>query len=46
VRVELPDEPPQLTPAAARVLLRILIKAHAAQTARQAVGNGREGDRP
>lgn len=27
--MELPDEPPQLTPAAARALLRILLKAHA-----------------
>jgi hypothetical protein len=31
VRLELPAEPPELTPAAARALLRILIKAHAAQ---------------
>src|SRR5450755_3017579 len=29
VRVILPDEPPRLTPAAARVLLRILLKAWA-----------------
>jgi hypothetical protein len=29
VRVVLPDEPPRLTPEAARVLLRILLKAHA-----------------
>jgi hypothetical protein len=28
VRVILPDEPPRLTPGAARALLRILIKAH------------------
>jgi hypothetical protein len=28
VRVILPDEPPPLNPAAARVLLRILLKAH------------------
>ena len=28
VRVVLPDEPPRLTPEAARVLLRILLKAH------------------
>ena len=28
VRVVLPDEPPRLTPEAARPLLRILIKAH------------------
>jgi hypothetical protein len=27
-RVVLPDEPPRLTPEAARVLLRILLKAH------------------
>jgi hypothetical protein len=29
IRVEFPDEPPVLTPGAARVLLRILLKAHA-----------------
>jgi hypothetical protein len=29
IRVLLPDEPPRLTPAAARALLRILLKAHA-----------------
>ncbi len=29
IRVILPDEPPVLTPGAARVLLRILVKAHA-----------------
>jgi hypothetical protein len=28
LRVILPDEPPRLNPAAARALLRILIKAH------------------
>ena len=28
IRVDLPDEPPTLTPEAARALLRILIKAH------------------
>jgi hypothetical protein len=28
IRVILPDEPPPLNPAAARVMLRILIKAH------------------
>jgi len=28
VRVVLPDEPPRLTPEAARPLLRILLKAH------------------
>ncbi len=28
VRVVLPDGPPRLTPEAARVLLRILLKAH------------------
>jgi hypothetical protein len=28
IRLDLPDEPPRLTPQAARVLLRILIKAH------------------
>lgn len=29
IRVDLPGEPPRLTPEAARVLLRILLKAHA-----------------
>ncbi len=29
IRVILPDEPPGLTPGAARALLRILLKAHA-----------------
>jgi hypothetical protein len=29
VRVVMPDEPPRLNPEAARVLLRILLKAHA-----------------
>jgi hypothetical protein len=29
IRVIMPSEPPQLTPAAARMLLRILIKARA-----------------
>jgi hypothetical protein len=29
--VVLPDEPPALTPAAARVLLRVLVKARARQ---------------
>jgi hypothetical protein len=43
VRVVLPDEPPTLTPAAARALLRVLLKAHAAQTARQAANSGQEG---
>ena len=28
IRVILPDEPPRLNPAAARALLRILLKAH------------------
>jgi hypothetical protein len=28
VRVDLPDEPPRLTPGAAAALLRILLKAH------------------
>jgi hypothetical protein len=35
VRMILPDEPPTLTPAAARALLRVLLKAHAETTARQ-----------
>lgn len=29
IRVILPEEPPRLTPGAARALLRILVKAHA-----------------
>jgi hypothetical protein len=41
--VVLPGEPPRLTPGAATALLRILIKAHAAQTARQAADSGPEG---
>ena len=44
VRVVLPDEPPLLTPAAARALLRVLLKAHAAQTAQQAADSGQEGN--
>ena len=43
VRVVLPDEPPQLTPAAARALLRVLLKAHAAQTDQPAATSGPEG---
>jgi hypothetical protein len=43
VRVVLPDEPPTLTPAAARALLRVLIKAHAAQSDEQAATGGPEG---
>ncbi|HLI40230.1 MAG TPA: hypothetical protein VKV35_01100 [Streptosporangiaceae bacterium] len=39
----LPDEPPRLTPAAARALLRVLLKAHAAQSAQEAAASGREG---
>jgi hypothetical protein len=38
--VEVPDEPPVLTPAAARALLRVLLKAHAAQTGHQAAPDG------
>jgi hypothetical protein len=37
--VILPGEPPALTPAAARALLRVLVKAHAAQ---QAATSGQE----
>jgi hypothetical protein len=33
--VILPDEPPRLTPAAARILLRILLKAQAAEHERR-----------
>jgi hypothetical protein len=43
VRVVLPDEPPRLTPAAARALLRVLLKAHAAQNDEQAADSGQEG---
>jgi hypothetical protein len=39
VQVELPEEPPQLTPEAALALLRVLLKARAAR-------RGKEGDRP
>jgi hypothetical protein len=39
VRVVLPDEPPALTPAAARALLRILLKARAETTGRQGTGD-------
>jgi hypothetical protein len=41
VRVVLPDESPRLTPAAARALLRVLVKAHAAQ---QTADSGQEGN--
>ena len=44
VRVVLPDEPPRLTPAAARALLRVLLKAHAAQTSQEVAANGQEGN--
>jgi hypothetical protein len=40
VRVIVPDEPPRLTPAAARTLLRILLKAHSA------LNDQEGGDRP
>src|SRR5512142_449287 len=43
VRAVLPDEPPLLTPAAARALLRVLLKAHAAQNDQKAAGSGPEG---
>ncbi len=43
VRVMLPDEPPRLTPAAARALLRVLLKAHAAQNNEHAATSGPEG---
>jgi hypothetical protein len=43
VRVVLPDESPRLTPAAARALLRVLLKAHAAQNDEQATTSGPEG---
>jgi hypothetical protein len=44
--VELPDELPPLIPEAARALLRILLKAHAAQNDQQAAPGGQEGSRP
>ena len=44
VRVVLPDEPPTLTLAAARALLRVLLKAHAAQNDEQAATSGQEGE--
>jgi hypothetical protein len=43
VRVVLPDEPPQLNPAAARALLRILLKAWTAED--QAAGDERRENR-
>lgn len=43
IRVALPDEPPTLTPAAARALLRVLLKAHAAQSDEQAADSSQEG---
>jgi len=43
VRVVLPDEPPTLTPAAAQALLRVLLKAHAAQSDEQTADSGQEG---
>jgi hypothetical protein len=43
VRVVLPDEPPTLTPAAARALLRVLLKARTAQNDEQAATSGPEG---
>jgi hypothetical protein len=42
--VILPDEPPRLTPAAARILLRILLKAWVTQD-QQADGHEREESR-
>jgi hypothetical protein len=36
IRVILPDEPPPISPAAARVLLRILARASAGDQERQA----------
>lgn len=37
-----PGMPPALNPAAARALLRVLLKAHAAQTGQQGAGSGQE----
>ncbi|HEY7146978.1 MAG TPA: hypothetical protein VH637_22255 [Streptosporangiaceae bacterium] len=42
VEVILPEEPPELTPAAARALLKILMKAYEEQVANE----GRSGARP
>ncbi|MGI8451159.1 MAG: hypothetical protein ACR2MP_29040 [Streptosporangiaceae bacterium] len=39
----LPPEPPRLSPAAARALLRVLLKAHAAQSEQLAAVGGQEG---
>jgi hypothetical protein len=38
ITVVLPPEPPELTPGAARALLRILVKAHEKQTEQQEAG--------
>lgn len=38
IAIQLPGEPPPLTPGAARALLRILIKAHARLAARDETG--------
>lgn len=40
IRVIMPSEPPRLTPGAARVLLRILIKARARLSEEQGVEDG------
>jgi len=42
VKVILPEEPPELTPAAARAPLKILMKAYEEQVAKE----GRSGARP
>jgi hypothetical protein len=44
VRLVLPAEPPVLNPAAARALLRILLKAHAAQEGANQMTDARTGD--
>ncbi|HUY48098.1 MAG TPA: hypothetical protein VMV92_20615 [Streptosporangiaceae bacterium] len=44
--MEFPEELPPLTPEAARVLLRILLKARAAQNDQQAAPGGQEGECP
>ncbi len=42
IKVILPPEPPELTPAAARALLRVLVKAYERQQARDIVAKFRD----
>lgn len=46
VTVILPEEPPTLTPGAARALLRILLKAYEKQTEDEARTSGRRRQQP